>query len=108
MHRSGLREGIFLASGRVNDEVRILYLVVKRHLAAQPVEDLLTAGPVALHRPLNLLLGAADGDDQAVVILVTARLDQYRSFGYGDAIGMQGANSPPEPFRIFTWDEPGV
>src|SRR4029079_85079 len=88
MHCSGLRKGVFLAAGRVNDEVRILYLVVKRHLAAQPVEDFLAAGPIALHRALDLLLRAADGDDQTVVILITPRLDQYRSFGYGDAIGM--------------------
>src|SRR5690242_16899804 len=88
IHSPGLHDSIFLASGRIDDEVRILYLVFERHLPAQPVQDFFAAESVALHRPRDLLLGAADGDDQTVVIFITPRLDQYRSFRHGDAIGM--------------------
>src|SRR5258706_3961373 len=41
---------------------------------------------IPLHSPLDLLLFATGGDDQPVVVAVTSRLYQYRSFADGDAI----------------------
>ena len=41
---------------------------------------------VTRHGPLDLLLFAADGDNQTILAAITARLYQYRSFNHYDSI----------------------
>ena len=83
-----MRERVLLRSGRVDDVVGVLHLLLKRHLPAEPVKHLFAREMVAGHRPLNLLPFIADCDNEPGVLAITTRLYQYRSFGDGDAIGL--------------------
>src|SRR5262249_30441025 len=81
-----------LASRSVDDEIGVFHFVLERHLPADPVQHLVTAQTVALHRALNLLLWTANHNNQAIIPLVNPRLNQYRSFSDDDGIGRLSLN----------------
>src|SRR5579885_3489837 len=90
VHRARLAQRVLLGARSVYDEIGKLSFLPQGHLAAEPGADFGFPHPVALHRPLQLLLFCTGYQDQAVKPPVAAGFDQDGRFHHHNSFWISG------------------